>query len=310
MHFGYTRKKNYVSYAGFISEKKMKNQYRLLFTLSLALLNPPSVLAQSGEEEDLALTYGDQATVSIATGSKQTLRRAPAVATVITAEDIKAMGATDLDEALETVPGLHVSHSALSYTPLYVIRGIYSPNNPQTLMLQNGIPTTTMLTGSKGNAWGGLPLENVARIEIIRGPGSALYGADAYAGVINIITKTAADTPGTQFGARYGSFNTRDAWIQHGGQWGAVDVAANLRVGKTDGFKQTINADAQTRLDKLFGTRASLAPGSVNIGHDAIDGSLDLAYDKWRLRTGYKLRNNLQLGAGIASALLIRPSEV
>lgn len=281
----------------------MNNHYRLLFALSLLLINPPGVFAQSSEEEDLALAYGDQSTVSIATGSKQTLRRAPAVATVITAEDIKAMGATDLDEVLETVPGLHVSHSALSYTPLYVIRGIYSPNNPQTLMLQNGIPTTTMLTGSKGNAWGGLPLENVARIEIIRGPGSALYGADAYAGVINIITKTAADTPGTQFGARYGSFNTKDAWIQHGGQWGAVDVAANLRVGKTDGFKQTINADAQTRLDKLFGTHASLAPGPVNIGHDAIDGSLDLAYDKWRLRTGYKLRNNLQLGAGVAFAL-------
>lgn len=281
----------------------MNKHYRLLLSLSLVLINPPDAFAQSSEEEDLALVYGDQSSVSIATGSKQALRRAPSVATVITAEEIKAMGATDLDEVLETVPGLHVSHSALSYTPLYVIRGIYSPNNPQTLMLQNGIPTTTMLTGSKGNAWGGLPLENVARIEIIRGPGSALYGADAYAGVINIITKTAADTPGTQFGARYGSFNTKDAWIQHGGQWGALDVAANLRVGSTDGFKQTINADAQTRLDKLFGTHASRAPGPVNIGRDALDGSLDLAYDKWHLRTGYKLRNNLQLGAGVASAL-------
>lgn len=281
----------------------MQTIHHRILCASLALVWVGAAAAQPSEEEDLALSYGDQSTVSIATGSKQTLRRAPSVASVITAEDIAAMGATDLDEALETVAGMHVSHSSLSYTPLYVIRGIYSANNPQTLMLQNGIPTTTMLTGSKGNAWGGLPLENIARIEVIRGPGSALYGADAYAGVINIITKTAADTPGTQFGVRGGSFNTKDVWVQHGGQWGGVDMAAYLRVGNTSGFKRTITADAQTRLDRIFGTSASLAPGSNNIGHDAIDASLDLAYAKWRLRTGYKLRDKLQLGAGVASAL-------
>lgn len=225
------------------------------------------------------------------------------MASVITAEDIAATGAKDLDEALETVPGMHVTRNAIAYAPLNIIRGIYSANNPQTLMLLNGIPTTTMFTGGKGNIWGGLPLENVARIEIIRGPGSALYGADAYAGVINIITKSAADTPGTQFGARAGSFNTWDTWVQHGGKWGTVDVAAYLRVGSSDGISETLAADAQSARDKVFGTSASLAPGPVNTGRDAIDGSLDLAYDQWRLRAGYKLRDNVGTGAGIASAL-------
>lgn len=269
----------------------------------LALAWAAPAMAQISEEEELALSYGDKSFVSIATGSPQDLRRAPAVASVITAEDIAAMGATDLNEALETVPGVHVSSNGVAYAPLNIIRGIYSANNPQTLMLQNGIPTTTIFTGGKGNVWGGLPLENVARIEIIRGPGSALYGADAYAGVINIITKTAADTPGTQFGVRAGSFSTRDAWVQHGGKWGTVDVAAYLRVGSTDGFKQTITADAQTRFDNLFLTNASLAPGQVNANRDAVDGSLDFGYDKWRIHAGYKLRDNVGTGVGIASAL-------
>jgi iron complex outermembrane receptor protein len=269
----------------------------------LALAWAVPAAAQISEEEELAMVYGDKATVSIATGSKQDLRRAPAVASVITAEDIAAMGAKDLDEALETVPGMHVSRNAIAYAPLNIIRGIYSANNPQTLMLLNGIPTTTMFTGGKGNVWGGLPLENVARIEIIRGPGSALYGADAYAGVINIITKTAADTPGTQFGVRAGSFNTWDTWVQRGGKWGAVDVAAYLSVGSSDGIKEIVSADAQSARDRVFGTSASLAPGPVNTGRDAIDGSLDLAYDQWRLRAGYKLRDNVGTGAGIASAL-------
>lgn len=274
-----------------------------LTVVSMLLLHVSSCFAQSTEEEDLALVYGDKTTVSIATGSQQPLRRAPAVATVITAEDIAAMGATDLDEVLETVPGVHVSRSPNSYSSLYLIRGIYSVANPQTLLLQNGIPMTTMFQGNKGNIWGGYPVEHIARIEIIRGPGSALYGADAYSGVINIITKTAADTPGTQFGLRAGSFDTRSAWVQHGGTVGDLNVAAYLRVGSTDGYKRIVEADAQSARDAILGTKASLAPGPVNVGYDAVDANLDLGLDKWRLRFGYKLRDNLGTGAGVSAAL-------
>lgn len=255
-------------------------------------------------EEDLALSYGDKAMVSIATGSRQSSRRAPAVTTVITAREISAMGATDLDEVLETVPGIHVSRIGIRYAPTYVIRGIYNgTSNPQVLVLQNGIPTTTMYTGDKGVAWTGVPVENIARIEIIRGPGSALYGADAYAGVINVITKAAGDTPGTEAGLRAGSFNTRNVWIQHGGALGPVEVAAYLRIGATDGIREIIQADAQTRNDKLYSTNVSLAPGPVNAGNNAIDASVNLAYDKWRFRAAYKLRDEQGTGTGVSSAL-------
>ena len=282
-----------------------KPGYPALVLISALLLQTTVARAQSIEDEDeLALAYGDKSTVSIATGSQQTLRRAPAVASVITAEDIVAMGATDLDEVLEAVPGVHVNRSANGYSSLYVIRGVYSQFAPQVLVMQNGIPMTTLFQGNKGNVWGGYPVEHIARIEVIRGPGSALYGADAYSGVINIITKNAADTPGTEVGVRAGSFNTKNTWVQHGGKLGPVDVAAYLRVGSTDGFKSVIAADAQTRLDRSpLNTSASLAPGPVNTGYDAIDANLDLGFEKWRLRGGYKLRQNVGTGAGIASAL-------
>jgi len=273
-------------------------------TLLLGLLLQAScAFSQTADEEDLALVYGDATTVSIATGSEQPLRKAPAVATVITAEEIAAMGAADLDEVLQTVPGIHVSRNASLYSPLYVVRGIYSPFNPQTLVLENGIPMTTLFVGNKGNVWGGYPLEHVERIEIIRGPGSALYGADAFAGVINIVTKTAADTPGTRVGSRIGSFATRSAWVQHGGTVGPIEIAAFLHAGHTDGFRKTIEADAQTVYDREAGTDASLAPGPVNTDYDAIDAHLDLGLDKWRLRAGYKLRDDLGTGAGVSSAL-------
>lgn len=283
---------------------------RFLFCIPLALTSLlwsqlPSAFAQGHEEDDLALVYGDKSTISIATGSQQSLRRAPAVATVITAEDIAAMGATSLDDVLESVPGVHVSRNPIIYTPVFVIRGIGAsgPTNPQVLLLQNGIPITSMYTGDKGNMWSGLPVENISRIEIIRGPGSALYGADAYSGVINVITKSAAEVSGTQVGISAGSFSTRAAWIQHGSNQGEVKTAAFLRIGTTNGFKEIIAVDAQTRNDSLFGTNASLAPDSVSTGNDALDAHLDLEYKKWRLRTGYVLRDDIGTGAGISSAL-------
>src|SRR5471032_1347752 len=253
-----------------------------------AVLTLPVALAhalpapQSSEEEELTQVYGDADSVSIATGSAQSLRRAPAVASVITA--------ADLDQVLESVAGIHVSRSANNYAPLYVVRGIVSQQSPQVLVLQDGVPITVGYTGNKGDLWGGYPVEHIARIEVMRGPGSALYGSDAFSGVINIITKTAADTPGTEFGARDGSFRTHDVWVQHGGDVGPVDVAAYLRVGQSAGAKSVIGADAQSFDDSLFGTHAS-------------DANFDAAYGNWRARLGYKLRDDLGTGAGIASAL-------
>lgn len=276
---------------------------RRLACALLALLWGGAAGAQGLEEEDLAQVYGDKSFVTIATGSSVPTHRAAAVATVITAEDIAATGATDLDEILETVPGLHVSRSTTAYSPIYVIRGIHTNTNPQVLMLENGIPMTSVFSGDRGNVWGGLPLENIARIEIIRGPGSAAYGADAYAGVINIITKSAAEIGGTEAGARVGSRRTGDAWVLHGGKAGPLDVAAYFRVGSTDGSRRTVGADAQTGWDQIFSTGASRAPGPVSNGRDAIDGQLDLAYDRWRLRAGYKQRDHVGSGTGIASAL-------
>jgi outer membrane receptor for ferrienterochelin and colicins len=276
----------------------MNTSIKRLFLLLTTTLVVTAHAAPQTEEEDLALAYGDKSFISIASGSRQPITRAPSVATVITTEDIAAIGAADLDEVLETVPGLHVSRSPLAYNPIYIIRGISTQYNPQVLMLVNGIPITGVTFGDRSIIWGGMPVENIARIEVIRGPGSALYGADAFSGVINITTKTAADINSTELGLRAGSFNSRDGWVQHGGTWGGFDVAAYLRAGHTDGQRQIIAADA------LSGTpNPSLAPGPVNVGRDAIDGRFDLSRDKWRLRAGYQQRDNVGTGAGVASAL-------
>lgn len=270
---------------------------------ALALASNGVSAASTTDEEDLARAYGGEEMVTLATGRRQALSRAPSIASVITADDIRAMGAVDLDQALAAVPGLHTSYSSIGYNPVYVMRGIVSDTNPQMLVLINGIPVTNLFAGNRGQGWGGMAVNNVARIEVIRGPGSALYGADAFAGTINIVTKTAEDIRGTQIGARAGSFNTREAWLLHGGRWGGFDAALSLEWRATDGQKRTIDADAQSFYDTQFGTRASLAPGPVNARRDAVEARLDLSRADWRLRLGYQGRRDLGTGAGIAQAL-------
>lgn len=274
----------------------------------LALLLASVASAAETDEEELALAYGDPAMVSIATGRQQDLSRAPAVASVITAADIEAMGATELEQVLARVPGLHVSVNHFTFTPIYSFRGIFTAYNSQVLVLVNGIPITNAFLGNRGTAWGGMPLENISRIEVIRGPGSALYGADAFAGVINIITKTAAEIDGTQVGLRAGSFDSQEAWLQQGSRQGQLEMAFYVRVGHTDGHQPVIEQDLQSILDGLFQNMdpsipaVSLAPGRASTERYAADARADLAYGPWRLRAAYQGRE-LGSGAGLAESL-------
>ncbi|MEH6358117.1 MAG: TonB-dependent receptor [Pseudomonadales bacterium] len=270
----------------------------VLAVLSLTLFSSLA-FGYSSSDEELSYLYGDDDFVSIATGHKQRIAEAPAVASVITAQDIRAMGATDLDQVLEAVPGLHVSVAAAAYNSILSIRGVHSSQNAQTLVLVNGFPITNSFAGNRGEIWGGMPVEMISRIEVIRGPGSALYGADALAGVINIITKNADDIDGLEAGVGGGSFDTQRGWLLYGGRVKDWKVGFGLEVIDTGGQSRTISADAQTLLDPSV----SLAPGSVNTGRQLIETRLDLEKDEWRIRLGYQGRKDVETGAGINQAL-------
>lgn len=241
--------------------------------------------------------------VSIASGTETPLDKAAAVTSVISAEDIAAIGATDLDQVLETVPGLHVTHSDQTFSSKYVFRGISSRFNPQALLLINGVPATTMMFGNRGNVWGGMPVKAIERVEVIRGPGSALYGADAFAGVINIITKSAADIDDVVVGARSGSFDTKAAWVESATTWNDIGISLVLETESTDGSDRTIERDFQSALDDVFGTSASLAPGPVNTSAKQFDARLDVRGRQWTFRAGLQDRSDLGTGPGIAQAL-------
>jgi iron complex outermembrane receptor protein len=158
--------------------------------------------------------------VEIATGTAVPLEQAPSVATLITARDIKSMGATTLTQVLESVPGLHVSASNLTSLNVLSIRGIKTSFTPQVLVLINGYRISSDLNSGALVTGSIINVENISRIEIIRGSGSAIYGADAFSGVINIITKSAKDISGFALGMRAGSDNMKNIWAQYGNALG------------------------------------------------------------------------------------------
>ena len=284
----------------------MKNRSLLALSLAMALMRVAPGASAAGEE-DLLLSFGEEEFLSIATGQKQLVAKAPAVASVITADDIRDLGANTLEEVLATVPGMHVSLSSTYFSPIYSVRGVYTDKNPQVLMLVNGVPITQTHMGNRGGRMN-FPVRDIARIEVIRGPGSAVYGADALAGVINVITKTATQINGTEVGARVASFDTTEGWLLHGTRWGEVDVAFSLQGTKTDGDdSRRVNADAQSAFDFVlayFGVApVSRAPGPFATRAEGYDARIDLQYDKLQFRLWNWRQIDSGVGPGLALAL-------
>lgn len=242
-----------------------------------------------------------------ATGKKQTLMRAPAIVSVITADDIEKTAATDIDDVLEGVPGLHIARNPTSYyNPIYSLGSVYSIYNPETLVLLDGIPINTLYTGGRIlMGYGGMSTTAVERIEVIRGPASAIvYGADALAGVINIITKKGSDIDGTEVGGRMGSFKQRDTWLRHGSDYHGLEIGLTLDYHDTQGQHELVEEDAQTQYDKIFNTHASLAPGEVGLARRNWDINLNLEKDHWKFHSLYQKRNDIGSGAGVSQALV------
>ncbi len=159
----------------------------------------------------LAMNFEDllNAKVSIATKTAEPIGETPAVVSVITAVDIKNMGAVNLNNILQTVPGFEVITQYQGYNSIG-IRGVKNSRNAsQLLVLIDGIPFNGIFRGSMNLYNDPFSIDVIERMEIIRGPGSALYGRNAFSGVINIITKNAKTDNDYYIKASIGDFDTK-----------------------------------------------------------------------------------------------------
>jgi iron complex outermembrane recepter protein len=156
----------------------------LVVGVVLCLLGPGMGFAEDSQSEMMQL----EEVVVTATRTEKVLEDAPASVSVITQEDLAKQNVKTLDEALRVTPGLYAKRTKgmMDSTSSIAIRGFRG--DQYTLVLIDGLPVNDAYTG--GLEWGTLPITNIERIEVVRGPASALYGGNAMGGVINVITKT------------------------------------------------------------------------------------------------------------------------
>ena len=151
--------------------------------------------------------------------------------TVITAQEIAAAGQTSLVELLQAQPGVEVAQQGGPGT-LAAVR-IRGGNSNQTLVLVDGLRVGSATAGTT-------PLENIAldqveRIEILRGPASSLYGADAVAGVIQIFTKQGHGTPRPSVTVGVGNHGLLQGQVNYGGETGNTRFSLGAGYSRTDG---------------------------------------------------------------------------
>src|SRR5467141_2990831 len=175
--------------------------------------NPPENLKQVSLEE-----LGQ---IEVTTASKVPVKatRTPAAIYVITQEDIRRSGATSIPEVLRMAPGVEVARVD-SNTWSLGVRGFGSALSRSVLVLIDGRSVYTPLFAGVYWQVQDTVLEDIERIEVIRGPGGTIWGANAVNGIINIITKNAKDTRGTRVSMSGGN---------------AVQGIGEVRMGGTNG---------------------------------------------------------------------------
>jgi iron complex outermembrane recepter protein len=184
---------------------------------SLAL--PASSQQKSTDLTDESLEDLMNVEVTSVSKTQETLSRTAAAVFVISPEDIARSGARNVPDLLRMVPGVDVAQINANTWAINV-RGFNARFSNDLLVLVDGRPVYTQTFG--GVFWDvlGLPLEDIERIEVIRGPGGSIWGSNAVNGVVNIITKKASETHGGLSVAGGGNTDQGFATTQYGGKVG------------------------------------------------------------------------------------------
>ena len=242
----------------------------------------PAVAPSSGGSSDLDIDQLVNLTVTSVGKKEQSLASAPAAIYVLTQEDIHRSGVTSIPEALRLVPGLEVARVD-GHNWAVSSRGFNDLFANKLLVLIDGRSVYTPLFS--GVFWDvqDTVMENLDRIEVVRGPGGALWGANAVNGVINIISKSAKQTQGglvsggggteeTAFGSmRYGGKLGENTWYRVFGKYSNRDNSA-LPNGD-DANDRSQLASGGFRLDW-----EPAAPNRLTVQGGVYGGSMDQTY--------------------------------
>lgn len=213
--------------------------------LTLLLFGLWSALAGAESQEDSGFyeTPLEQLLdIQVSTASKQVeaFEHTAAVVEVLTQKDFHAFGAVTLAELLERMTSLYMSGTLPFPQGMLSIRGdVTAEQNNHVLILLNGRPMRdSVYSGLNQDLYTAFPLQAIKQIEVVRGPGSVLYGTNAFVGVINLITRD--DTaPRFETAVRYGAFDAKQVETYFSGNLGEIGITGGASVFHNRGWNFT-----------------------------------------------------------------------
>ena len=267
-----------------------------ILLLNLMLFTQGNSFAQDEKTglEDMFAIFTEEQIVVSALKRPKTVSKSPAIMSVITAKQIKQMGFRTLTEVLDTVPGFDISLSETGEREI-AVRGILDTNSQKVKVLIDGHSINDVWSGGISWNYDDLVVENIKRIEIIRGPASALYGQNAFLTVINVITKDTDDIDGFQLTTSGGAFDTQNYNMLFGKEYGDLAVSGFFDFFDTEGHSEKVEQDV------LFPAAFSKSPGRSHNRKEKTDLNLKLSYNNLEINGKYtKKRRKDYIGVGYA----------
>ena len=271
--------------------------FRYLSLLIIIIFSLSSALARAEDFKDFAeLDLEELLNTTVISASKreQKLSEAPNAIYVITKEDIKRSGAVDLPDLFRMVPGVDVINTAGSSYGVSA-RGLNDRFAQRMLVMIDG--RTTYVTFFNGVFWENdqIFLEDIERIEVIRGPGATLWGANAVNGVINIITKDPEENQEVMVTGKAGTKQYREGIARY-----SDSVSDKLSVSVTGGYREdegTRGVNDWRRVPKATGRlKYKLSDtATVHFFTGFNESEIGLDASRFTSRTDAHLRNNYQM---------------
>lgn len=261
-----------------------------VFAALLTLFATPAVM-RAGDSSSLSqasdastpkqlkrLSLEQLGNVEVVTGTKEPTEvwNTPAAIYVLTGDDIRRSGVTNLPDALRLVPGVNVARVSGDRNWVVAIRGLGDQYSKYVLVLIDGRSVYTPLFGGVFWTIDNVMLEDIDRIEVIRGPGGTIWGTDAVNGIINIITKSAKDSQGVLASAGGGSVDEDTEDLRYGGTshgfdfrvdaFGFVRGAEHHQDGQPN-YDWSRVGQVGFRSDRVSGRDSVTLQGDAYIGH-------------------------------------------
>ena len=228
--------------------------------------NEINLIISKNEFDFFDMTLKDLMDINVLTISKksQKISEAAGIIDVYTSKQISNMGFENLYELLGTLPGIEIMETYYGYTDVQFRGILQSHYNNKSSLLLNGQPLYDQVVSCYYLEQ--IPLSSIERIEVVRGPGGVLYGTNAYAGVINIITKKGEDINGSNIALKAGQFNTKNVNFSMGKKVNDLDIFFAGEYNESDGYEKEVEwdeDDINPLNDELFGNSS----GSRQLGY-------------------------------------------